>query len=317
VKKAIGLLLLAVGALVSGSALVLGGSEVSQARENDEPSVLLSPLLEQDGYPAYQCFDLTGRDDDEKEENEESEENGDGDHLQVGLVTENFGLDVVTVKDLALVCELGLIYPDSGGNSGEVETVRILACYVIEHGDNPDDPVILSPYEEPATVDAAVIYEDAVVVKKAQYLCEEGTKTLVNGRNSATVVSEPYGEITGRVWECFSVERGDEGNEEVTLVTENFGSDRVEIKDLSLLCEFAEKVLENGQGGYDPVCITEGCLPEEGDEFLACFEIDDGEDHEVRVEIETDNFGTENVRIDKAKVMCVSVLKERPFQVID
>jgi len=90
----------------------------------------------------FECFGLSGGDLND----------------EVLITTENFGTDQIVLRRPILMCEAG-----SMGN-GSLPDPRILACYAVDRGQDPDDD---------AELFTALDNGDAVEVRKSTVMCVE------------------------------------------------------------------------------------------------------------------------------------------------
>jgi hypothetical protein len=211
----------------------------------------------------------------------------------VRLVTRNFGGDVVRVRQLALMCEFAYKFPidvdpsEVSAPSGQA----VFACYRIQQGADPGEPYILGTEN---------FGEDRIVVGQAVLMCEQAAKHVDN--RSGPVPSSPA------VWQCFALKEGDDANAGKLLVTENFGRDRVVVRQDVLLCESAEKQRPQATGQIEITGAADGRV-------FACFRLREGDDPNKPVTLETKNFLRDEVSVRQALLMCEPAEK-KPLYVL-
>lgn len=103
------------------------------------------------------------------------------------------------------------------------------------------------------------------------------------------------------VTECFLLEEGDNPNEAVRLVTDNFGGDVVTVVNASFMCEAARKE-RLGTAATLP-------LGAPGRFVYECYRILDGADPADPFTLRTRNFGDHRVKVNRAVAMCESARK--------
>jgi hypothetical protein len=108
-----------------------------------------------------------------------------------------------------------------------------------------------------------------------------------------------------RVWQCFDLQRGEDADTVVRLVTENFGGDRVQVRNLVMMCELALK--------YRPVPGTADPAPppDEAVVILACYRIQEGGDPNDPFVLTTANFGSDGILVRNSNLMCEEASKTR------
>ena len=121
----------------------------------------------------------------------------------VRLVTQNFGGNLVRVRNLVMMCELAFKVSRCRARRPGADTTplpdpaqtRIFACYKLDRGDDPNDPYTLT---------TANFGTDKVIVRDSNLMCEERSKTRVKqpvtgGPPTTVVVGTP----TGVVWQRY------------------------------------------------------------------------------------------------------------------
>jgi hypothetical protein len=213
----------------------------------------------------------------------------------VRLVTQNFGGDLVRVRNLVMMCELAFkVKPTTTGTTDSTPLpdpaqTRIFACYRLERGDDPNDPFTL------ATDNFGI---DRVVVRDSNLLCEEGTKTRVTqptaGGPSVTTVT---GTETGVVWQCYRLAQTKEANAPFRLLTNNFGRENVSVGRGVMMCEEAAKQRPDAAGKIVETGKATGKVQE-------CFSVRSNADPKASVTLETKNFGKANTVVRRPVMMC-------------
>jgi hypothetical protein len=225
----------------------------------------------------------------------------------VRLITQNFGGDLVRVRNLVMMCELAFkVKPVPGTNPGADPTplpdpaqTRIFACYKLDRGDDPNDPFTLT---------TANFGTDKVIVRDSNLLCEEGSKTRVKqpvtgGPPTTVVVGTP----TGVVWQCYRLADTQPNDQPFRLLTNNFGRDDVRIGRGVQMCEEAAKQR------IDPATNTVVETGKATGNVVECFAVRSGTDPKAPVTLETKNFGKANTVIRRPLMMCEAAKKVPSF----
>jgi hypothetical protein len=262
-------------------ALTVFGGEDTQARQT-APPISAPPAIEQAAPTrVLECFNL----------NVPRNQPGGDPKAVVRLVTQNFGGDLVRVRRLALMCELALKVPvpvpgtpDETPPPPDPAAVRVLACYEIERGTDPNDPFVLSTRN---------FGRDIVWVRTSKLMCEEASKTRVLATGQVVTVGQP----TGQPWQCFILRNAKNNNLPFRLVTNNFGRDDVFVLRGVNLCEDAMKLRQDAAG----TIITSG---EATGRVMECFRVESKLDPRVRVTLTTRNFGPVEAEVRRAASMC-------------
>ena len=272
--------------VILGLLVAIGGGNVGLARETAPDPVDRAPLNVNGVAQVWECIAIV---------------HGDSQNEPVVLETANFGFDYVEVNRPEFFCESAV--KSNVDSFFEPDDQRILVCFSIRRGDDPNDPV---------TLDTDNFPDDDVWVRRATYMCEEGAKFRVeesttNDEGEEVVDKDdprfgnPFGNATGIVWECFTLENGNDPDQEFYLSTQNFGVDRVTVRKSGLMCEPALKsrLLRVSSVGPAQVAV----FPDE--DILQCFRIIGG----VKLEEEllllgTQNFGEDRVQMRNGSMMC-------------
>jgi hypothetical protein len=142
------------------------------------------------------------------------------------LDTANFDPDRVIVRQGSLMCEEAVKITADGDSLG-TPTGQVWECYNLRQGDDPGKDFALVTNN---------FGPDRVRVGTAIRMCEDAEK---HRPTAAGIVVT--GQATGAVLECYRLQEGDTINEEVLLITENFGTDQVVVRRATSMCERAEK----------------------------------------------------------------------------
>jgi hypothetical protein len=190
---------------------------------------------------------------------------------------------------------------DAAGNpAGSLQTVdltlgpagpapgltRVLECYRLDKGADPNDPVRLTTRN---------FGRDDVLVRTANEMCEGAIKA----RQPQPVTIPP----PSVVWECYDINNGFDPKKSVRLTTQNFGDNAVEVGKAVKMCEEAMKVRINAAGTVQIVGRPTGRVFE-------CFRIK-GKNIGAPFNLTTTNFGSDDVSVRKPSMMCEPARKER------
>jgi hypothetical protein len=140
---------------------------------------------------------------------------GDDENTDVGLNTQNYGWDEVTVRSATMMCE-----PAQKNGFGELNLPTAL-CYNITGGNDPADFVELWTDN---------FSFDDVTVRRGIQMCESAYETA----EETTTLPVSNGE-------CFTITGGQDPNREVEMYTERFGYDTITVRAATLMCESASK----------------------------------------------------------------------------
>lgn len=212
----------------------------------------------------------------------------------VRLITQNFGGDLVRVRNLVMMCELAFkVKPPIGTTDvtpplPDPASVRIFACYRLDRGDDPNDPYTLTTDNFGA---------DKVTVRDSNVMCEEGSKTRVKTTTAGPPITTVTGTPTGVVWQCFRIAGSKEGNAPFRLLTNNFGREDVRILRGVGMCEEAAKQRIDATGAIVESGKATGNV-------LECFAVRSSADPKAPVVLETKNFGKANTVIRQPVMMC-------------
>ena len=271
--------------VILGLLVAIGGGNVGLAREGFPDPADRASLNQGGPTPAWECIGVV---------------HGDNQNEPVVLETQNFGFDYVVVNRIEFFCESALKTETELATTTTGE--RILVCYSILRGDDPNDPVTLVTDN---------FEGDDVNVRRATYMCEEGTKARVlesttNDEGEQVVDKDnplfghALGTLSGHDWECFTPENGNDPNQEFYLYTANFGSDEVDVRRSGLMCEQALKFRLLLQPGALQVQF-----PFEPEPILQCFRIIGGVKlEEELILLKTENFGEDRVQMRNGSLMC-------------
>jgi hypothetical protein len=204
----------------------------------------------------WQCFNVTG---------------GDDPRERLTLLTDNFGVDDATVRRAIRFCEGA-----TKNGDGSLEPLEFYLCYTLTGGMDPREYVTLLTEN---------FGEDEVRVRASTTMCEPAQK-YADGSWT--------GELELPTYQCFNLTDGNDPNERVPLVTDNFGEDDVVVRRSNLMCEAALVNPDNGE------------LPTE---VRQCFTLTGGHDPRREVEVRTDRFGEDSLQVRASTLMCEAALK--------
>jgi hypothetical protein len=167
----------------------------------------------------------------------------------------------------------------------QVPSGAVLAqCFNITDGNDPNEPV--SAY----TLDFG---SDDFTVRRATQFCEIATK---DGTGDMTTVAR---------YLCHTITGGHDPNDGITLFTDNFGDDEVTVRASTMLCRPGQKQVCDSQYSCEGVISGNLGLP-----FFQCFNVTGGDDPNRQVELETSNFGSDDVTIRRSTRMCEFAYEE-------
>ena len=139
--------------------------------------------------------------------------------------------------------------------------------------------------------------DDRVIVRTAVMMCEGARK------EHGVLPGQPpksFGTPGEHVLACYRIQEGDSPQAKVELENRNFGKDRVIVGPAVLMCEEANKrTRDNGEGVGQP----NGFVWE-------CYALNEGDDPNVTVVLETKNFGKDKVIVRHARLMCERAKKD-------
>ena len=169
----------------------------------------------------------------------------------------------------------------------------VLACYEITTDIAPQPPLKARMVTDNYGGDIVNIFGS-----RSPFFCESAVKIRVG--DTATL---PYGKLGGFVFQCFDVLNGANPDDDLSLVTHNFGTEPVIVGQAVHMCESARKVLggdELGRPGrmamhcfaVEPVPDANGDLPQHG-----------------AVSLTTDNFGPRVVDLGNTRLLCEEASK--------
>jgi hypothetical protein len=157
-----------------------------------------------------------------------------------------------------------------------LEPAEFYLCYTLTGGMDPREYVMLLTEN---------FGEDEVRVRASTTMCEPAQKYV---EGSWT------GDLKLPTYQCFNLTDGNDPNERVTLVTDNFGEDDVTVRRSTLMCEMALVNPENG-----------GLLTG----VRQCFTLTGGHDPRREVEVRTERFGNDRLEVRSSTMMCKPALK--------
>jgi hypothetical protein len=219
---------------------------------------------------------------------------GDDPAAVVRLHTDNFGRDLVRVRQLVLMCESATkLPPRTTPNQPPPhppEQLLISACYRMDGGDNPNEPYIL---------DTKNFGPDDIVVGRAVLMCEQTTKTRIPATGQLPDTAPPPDPFISI---CYITEKGHTINRPFRMVTKNFGPDDLVVGRAVLMCETASKTRPTVPG---QVSITGRPTAEVSE----CYTVLRGDDPQARMLLHTRNFGRDQVTVRQAVFMCEEAKK--------
>lgn len=263
-------------AVVSGAVLLTrdGGQEAALAVDaatqgNSEPGI--APRSPTTATFVYVCYQVElGRDE----------------LVAVRLTTENFGGDLVGVRQLVVMCEGA--FKTAPGTTVTPPLGPVFACYELERGQDPADPYLL---------DTVNFEQDRVNVRNSRMMCESAGKAIPDRPDHPAVPLLDPPEI----WQCFEARLGDVHEQDFEFVTHNFGSDRATVRVLLQLCETARKERQVTDAAGNVTVVVSG---EATGQVMACYELVEGDDPNVVANLRTKNFRFDRVVVRTAIMMC-------------
>lgn len=210
------------------------------------------------------------------------------------LTTENFGRDAVQITQAIMMCEQAQKFHPSASNDGQgtvtgVMGEHVLECYRLRGGSDPDDQVKLRTRN---------FGDDRVIVRRAVMMCEGARK-----EHPAPAGEEPrsFGTPGDRVLMCYQIREGDNPQATVVLENRNFGKDKVIVGPAVMMCEEANKRTHanNDEGVGQPAGLV-----------WECYVLNEGDDAQATVVLETKNFGHDKVIVRHSRMMCERALKD-------
>jgi hypothetical protein len=266
-KKLFGLTVIAVTALAL-LFVAKGGTTSAQqpAPDSGNATVTLDAA-----HQVHVCYDV---------------ENGHEVKVDARLVTTNFGGDRVTIGRLVMMCELSTLTSVDATNPvpPTVPDTRILACYSLRDGANPNDPYFIDTF----------FFNDAVIVGQSNLMCETAAKYVTDAAGNV----QKFGAPSGNVRQCFDLAKGDNVGKTFAIVNNNFGLDKALIGAGAKMCEEAAKHrIINGM--LDVTGFANGVVEE-------CFRMRGNLDPKLPVVLETENFGRSEAVVRQARLLCVN-----------
>lgn len=208
---------------------------------------------------------------------------------------------LLLVPLLAVIAAAGWLLTSGGGGVGHagdlaaptLERPQILVCYSLHGGNDPNVRVDLVTDN---------FGQDTVRVRRSTLMCEAGQKFRLD---SAGNLTDATGTADGRVLQCFGLLRGADPDDPVTLITENFGPDRVDVRRATSMCEIAR--IHRVTDSFAPDHVLDHRGP-----VLECYRLRGGDDPHARVVLNTRNFERDEVVVRQAIAMCEEAKKIRP-----
>jgi hypothetical protein len=271
--------------VVTALSLASWEGHTSYARETPAATSPANLSLQVAPTLVFQCYNLSG---------------GDDVKVDVRLVTENFGGDLVRVRNLVMMCELAVktVPPAAGGSDPPPPSpsiTRIYACYKIERGADPNDPFVLT---------TANFGEDVIAVRVSDLLCEQATKTITLPSGQEVTI----GQASGFLWQCYRLGGSDVQGGPFRLITNNFGRDDVRVGSGARMCETAAKFRLDATGNVVQSGVATG-------DVFECFRLGNGDGPAVKAVLETRNFGRDEVEVRRSSLMCEPATKVPVFDV--
>ncbi len=218
-------------------------------------------------------------------------EEGDLQSERALLTTDNFGRDAVKITQAVMMCEQAQKFHPSADGEGTITGslgTHVAECYRMEAGNDPNDQVALHTRN---------FGEDRVIVRKAVMMCEGARKEHLGQTGDET---RPFGTPGGHVLACYQIREGDNPKATAVLENHNFGKDKVIVGPAVMMCEDANKRTEdNGEGVGQPSGFV-----------WECYALNEGDDPQATVVLETKNFGLDKVVVRHARMMCERAKKD-------
>jgi hypothetical protein len=209
------------------------------------------------------------------------------------MTTDNFGRDVVEITQAIMMCEQASKFHPSDANDGRGTVTgsmgdQVLQCYRLRGGSDPDDLVGLRTRN---------FGDDRVIVRRAVMMCEGARKEHQATPGGDT---QSFGTPGDRVLMCYRIQEGDNPQATVVLENRNFGEDKVIVGPAVMMCEEANKrTRTNEEGVGQPTGIV-----------WECYALNEGDDPQATVVLETANFGKDKVIVRHSRMMCERALKD-------
>jgi hypothetical protein len=173
-------------------------------------------------------------------------------------------------------------------NPFEPVATRVLECFQVQRGADPDDPYALVTKN---------FGTDKVLVRQAVHLCEGAVKSKVQNPAASGLIVEP----PNVVWECFKLQEGDTPNKQFRLFTNNFGETPTLVRRAVELCEDALKIRVDATGTTTTVGHPTGRVYE-------CYRID-AKAQGGAFWLATKNFGSHPARLRHPNLICEAATK--------
>jgi hypothetical protein len=274
-------LLLAAAAVLAGCALWASRGEdtTTEARNALPPGLQFPEIL-----PAtvtnppniMQCFQVS---------------QGDHERAEVALFTGNFGWDVADIREMNMMCEEA----SKDGNPPlptTADDIHIFACYKLEKGADPNDPVGLGTEN---------FGEDFLQVRWASRMCESAQKYDAQTGNYLS------GATGSHILVCYDLRGGASQNERHTLDTNNFPEDRVLIAAPVQMCEEGVK----GRICFEIGPYICGLTGQTTNVVWECFAMSEADSTNRQFILNTNNFGDDRVTVGRSNMMCEGAMKFR------
>lgn len=255
--------------------VVQSGTTSAQSNPGTKDPVITNPTPVPPTL-VYTCYDV---------------QKGEDVKVEARLITKNFGGDLVTVRRLVMMCELSTknVLDTPHPEAPPVQSTKIYACYTLDRGTDPNDPYSITTKN---------FGKDVVMVRTSNLMCETASKTVTNAAGGTQV----YGSPSGGIWQCYRLDKGLDPNKAFILKNNNFGANTVRVRTGFEMCEEGEKDrIINGM--LDISGQANGVVYE-------CFKLENGNDPQKVVTLETKNFGKDQVVVRNARAMCEIGVKE-------
>ena len=215
----------------------------------------------------------------------------------VGLITQNFGRDLVVVGQMWSMCESATknATPTVTGAPPPPDTnlppLVNAACFKVSQG---------SVHNHQFLLQTPNFGNDVVTVTTAYLMCEQATKGI-----PGVAVLPPR---TPFITECYLIRDGSPPNKLVTMDTDNFGPNSVVVGNPFLMCETAQKVRPIA-GSTAPAGVTRTGNPT--GEVSECYLVSQGAAPNRSFIFDTKNFGQEPATVTAAQYMCETAIKHQ------
>ena len=219
-----------------------------------------------------------------------------GAHFGLSAGLAGIGILVLVALAVAASVSQAQVGPDDLKAPEGDPGLDVLACYEIE---------VLTPVPPPP-LRARLVTDnfggDVVNIfgNRSPLFCESAVKTSTG---DAAVL--PYGKLGDFVFQCFEIEQGANPDDELSLLTHNFGTEPVTVGRADQMCESARK---QHFSGIAP-------LGHPGRMAMHCFAVEPVRDdagnlpNHGQVELTTKNFGTEVASLGPTTHLCEEAAK--------